>query len=170
MSWFEKHEEVRSFPNKVNKIVRKEFNESNFNALKKQITDFRKSSEYRDKLKDCSKLSTIISANLVKLSDYKKIEEAYKNLKREDKRRWNVVFSIGDYKDYAWYHKEVVRLETLLQKRKEDIDLLEKEIEQLRLVLDTHDYYHPKVTEANNAIRILMDEINALNSKEYRSW
>ena len=71
MSWFKKHEEVRSFPNKVNKIVRKEFNESNFNALKKQITDFRKSSEYRDKLKDCSKLSTIISANLLKLSNYK---------------------------------------------------------------------------------------------------
>jgi len=121
MSWFDKKDQVYSYRNKVRDLLEKEFSQTTFEALENEITDFR-TNDFKETLRRCSDLSSIIS---VYRSDLKKYNGAFRKYKlftldyEMDGIEWVEVstFDIEDFENYKWYHTEIMKIDAEVKER-----------------------------------------------------
>jgi hypothetical protein len=129
-SWFTTKSDITNLNGRVINLISKQYNEATHNSLMSSINALEQDPNYKNKMKNCNDFSAIINTAKAKLKDFegiavfslKDFETAY----IEYKNNWQKAGKVPDYwrnffKDlgYAWYHNEVMKIDSQLKQGNE---------------------------------------------------
>jgi len=133
---FNSHSQIYGYKTKVNKLLEKRFVQADFDALKGKINKFSNSRRFLE-LKECKKLTNIISDCISRLDEYETIERRYNKFEDDYKQDfWNIKDQVSKryfniFKDYRWYYNKVIETDDRLKKDKKERDEEKREKEEL---------------------------------------
>ena len=124
---FKTYSAIYFYKSKVNKLLEKRFVKADFDALKGKINKFSNSKRFLQ-LKECKKLTNIISDGISRLDEYETIDKRYNKFKDDYKQDfWNIKDQVSKryfniFKDYKWYYNKVIETDERLKEEKKKRD------------------------------------------------